>query len=68
MQKKKKKEDCDTRITLHYIWSSLFSSQSTVKYFMYIMEGTCFDEHWVLYISDESLDSTPETNIIPYFN
>ena len=27
-----------------------------------IKEGTC-DEHWVLYVSDESLNSTPETNI-----
>ena len=28
-----------------------------------IKEGTCCDEHWVLYISDESLNSTTETNI-----
>jgi len=27
---------------------------------MGIKEGTC-DEHWVLYVSDESLNSTPET-------
>ena len=27
---------------------------------MGIKEGTCQDEHWVLYISDESLNSTPE--------
>ena len=26
-----------------------------------IKEGTC-DEPWVLYVSDESLNSTPETN------
>ena len=26
-------------------------------------EGTRSDEHWVLYINDESLNSTPETNI-----
>ena len=26
---------------------------------MVIKEGTC-DEHWVLYVSDESLNSTPE--------
>ena len=30
---------------------------------MGIKEGTGYDEHWVLYISDESLSSTPETNI-----
>ena len=29
---------------------------------MDIKEGTC-DEPWVLYVSDESLNSTPETNI-----
>ena len=30
-------------------------------------EDTC-DEHWVLYVSDELLNSTPETNIILYVN
>lgn len=29
---------------------------------MHIQEGTCYDEHWVLYISHESLNSTLETN------
>ena len=32
-----------------------------------IKKGTC-DELWMLYVSDESLNSTPETNIILYFN
>ena len=32
------------------------------KRVMSIKEGTC-DEHWVLYVSDESLNPTPETNI-----
>ena len=27
---------------------------------MDIKEGTCYDEHWVLYVSDEPLNSTPE--------
>ena len=31
------------------------------KWVMGIKEGTC-DEHWVLYVSDESLNSIPETN------
>ena len=31
---------------------------------MGIKEGTCHVEHWVLYVSDESLNSTPETNTI----
>ena len=34
---------------------------------MGIKEGTC-DEHWVLCVSDESLNSTPETNIALYVN
>ena len=35
---------------------------------MDIKEGTCCDEYWVLYISDELLNSTPETNIVLYVN
>ena len=31
-------------------------------------EGTCYDEPWVLYVSDESLNSTPETNTTLYVN
>ena len=34
---------------------------------MGIKEDTC-DEHWVLYVSEESLNSTPETNIALYVN
>ena len=30
------------------------------KWVMEIKEGTCWDEHWVLQVSDESLNSTPE--------
>ena len=33
-----------------------------------IKEGTSGDEHWVLYISGESLSSVPETNITLYVN
>ena len=33
---------------------------------MGIKKGTCCDEHCVLYVSDESLKSTPETNIALY--
>ena len=33
------------------------------RWAMDIKEGTCA-EHWVLYISDESLNSTPEANIV----
>lgn len=35
---------------------------------MGIKEGTCCDQHWVLYVSDESLNSTPETNTVWYAN
>ena len=35
---------------------------------MGIKEGTCWDEHWVLYVSVESLGSTPETNSTLYVN
>ena len=31
-------------------------------------EGTRCDEHWVLYGSDESLNLTPEMNIVLYVN
>ena len=33
---------------------------------MGIEEGTCWDEHWVLYESDESQDSTPKTKSTLY--
>ena len=32
-----------------------------------IKEGT-WDEHWVLFINEESLNSTPEANISLYVN
>ena len=31
------------------------------RWAMGIKEGTC-DEYWVLYVSEESMNSTPETN------
>ena len=37
-----------------------------VKWVMDIKEGTC-DEHWGLYVSDESLNS-PENNTTLYVN
>ena len=33
-----------------------------------IKEDTCWDEHWVLHIRDESLGSTPEIIIELYAN
>ena len=38
-----------------------------VKWVMGIKEGTC-DEHWVLYATDESLNSSPEPNGTLYVN
>ena len=38
------------------------------KWVMGIKDGTCWDEHWVLYVSNESLGSTPETNTTMYVN
>ena len=35
---------------------------------MGIKEGTCYDEHQVWYVGDESLNSTPETNIALHVN
>ena len=35
---------------------------------MGIKEGTWYNECWVLYATDEPLDSTPETNNILYVN
>ena len=31
-----------------------------------IKEGACWDEHWVLYVGDESLSSIPEITITLY--
>ena len=38
------------------------------RWVMGVKEGTCWVERWVLYVSDESLGSTPETNTILYVN
>ena len=38
------------------------------RWVMGTKEVTCCDEHWVLYESDESLNSIPETNIVLYVN
>ena len=38
------------------------------KWVMGTKEGTCCVEPWVLYVGDESLNSTPETNITLYVN
>ena len=36
------------------------------KWVMGIEEGTCWDERWVLYISEESGESTPKTKSTPH--
>ena len=35
---------------------------------MSVKEVTYCDEHWVLYVSDDSLNSTPENNMTLYVN
>ena len=35
---------------------------------MGIKEGICWDEQWVLYVRDESLNSTPKANTALYVN
>lgn len=39
-----------------------------VKWAMGIKKGTHYDEHWVSYVSDQSLNSTPEINTTLYVN
>ena len=36
------------------------------EWVMGIEEDTCWDEHWVLYISNESWESTPKTKSTLY--
>ena len=38
------------------------------KWVISIEEGTCWDEHWVLYVSDKSRESTPKTKSTLYVN
>ena len=37
------------------------------KWLMGIKEGTCYVEHWMFYVNDESLNS-PENSITLYIN
>ena len=39
-------------------WRDVGGGQA--RWVMGIKEGTCWDEHWVLYVSDESLNAPPE--------
>ena len=38
------------------------------QWIMASKEGPCWDEHWVLYVNDESLGSMPEAKITLYVN
>ena len=42
--------------------------EAWAKWGMGIEEGTCWAEHWVLHVSDKSLDSTPEARTALYVN
>ena len=39
-----------------------------VKWVLGIKEDPYCDEHWVLYVSEESLNSIPEANFTVYVN
>lgn len=43
-------------------------NRGQAKWVMGIKAGTYYDERWVLYLGDESLNSIPETNITLYVN
>ena len=57
---KKTQETLNDREQIEGWWSEVGGRATWV---MGIKEGTCYDQHWVFYVSDESLNSTPETNI-----
>ena len=38
------------------------------RWMMGIQEGSCCEERWMLYISDNSLNAIPETNITLHIN
>ena len=38
------------------------------KWVMDIKEDTCWDEHWVLYVSEQALNCIPEIIITLYVN
>lgn len=38
------------------------------RWVMGIKEGTCHVEHWILYVSDELINSTPKNSITLYVN
>ena len=47
----------------HFRWG-LMAGEG--KWVMGFGERTCWDEHWVLYVSDESQESTPKTKSTLY--
>ena len=44
-------------------WGFMVEGAGGVKWVMGIKKGTLRDEHWVSYVRDESLGSTPEVKI-----
>ena len=60
----KPQETLNDRIQTMGSWREV--SGRWARWVMVTKEGTCFEEHWVLYISDSSLSSTPEANIALY--
>ena len=59
---KRKRKRQTKKQTLNYGEETHGCQREEGEIVMGIKEGTC-DEHWVLHVSDESLNSTPKTNI-----
>ena len=66
--KKRAKEGNKPQETLNNREQTEGGGWEMTRWVLSIKEGTCHEEHWVLYISDESLNSIPEINIAPYIN
>ena len=68
---KKKREGNKPREMIKYgeqtegCWREV--GEGWAKWVMGTKDGTC-DEHWALYLRDESLNSTPETQITLHVN
>ena len=62
-ERKTKKQTLNYENKLMVIRGEMGGAGSSLKQVMGIKECTCPDAHWVLYGIDESLNSTPGTNI-----
>ena len=56
------------RVQTEGCWRGVGWGYGLNKWLRGIKEGTCWDEHWMFHVSEESLGSTPETNTTLYVN